>query len=95
MGKSRILVTGAGGFIGHHLVKRLKAEGNWVRGADIKLPEYERSAADEFEVLDLRKYENCLLATRGGIDQFITSRRIWAESAISLPTSRTSRATTF
>ncbi len=69
MGKSRILVTGAGGFIGHHLVKRLKAEGNWVRGADIKLPEYERSAADEFEVLDLRKYENCLLATRGGIDQ--------------------------
>ena len=37
----RILVTGAGGFIGHHLVKRLKAEGNWVRGADIKLPEYE------------------------------------------------------
>src|ERR1700735_5274487 len=69
MGKSRILVTGAGGFIGHHLVKRLKAEGNWVRGADIKMPEYEPSAADEFEVLDLRKYENCLLATRGGIDE--------------------------
>jgi nucleoside-diphosphate-sugar epimerase len=69
MGKSRILVTGAGGFIGHHLVKRLKAEGNWVRGADIKLPEYEPSAADEFEVLDLRKYENCLLVTRGGVDQ--------------------------
>src|SRR5580700_6460628 len=69
MGKSRILVTGAGGFIGHHLVKRLKAEGNWVRGADIKVPEYEPSVADEFEVLDLRKYENCLLATRGGVDQ--------------------------
>lgn len=69
MGKSRILVTGAGGFIGHHLVKRLKAEGNWVRGADIKFPEYERSAADEFDVLDLRKFENCLLATRGGVDQ--------------------------
>src|ERR1700752_700764 len=69
MGKSRILVTGAGGFIGHHLVKRLKAEGNWVRGADIKMPEYEPSVADEFEVLDLRKYENCLLATRGGVDQ--------------------------
>jgi len=67
--KNRILVTGAGGFIGHHLVKRLKAEGNWVRGADIKLPEYEPSAADEFERLDLRNYENCLLATRGGIDQ--------------------------
>src|SRR5215471_2705414 len=67
--KNRILVTGAGGFIGHHLVKRLKAEGNWVRGADIKLPEYEPSAADEFERLDLRNYENCLLACRGGIDQ--------------------------
>jgi len=65
----RVLVTGAGGFIGHHLVKRLKAEGNWVRGADIKHPEYEASAADEFELLDLRKYENCLLVTRGGIQQ--------------------------
>jgi GDP-D-mannose 3',5'-epimerase len=69
MNSSRILVTGAGGFIGHHLVRRLKADGHWVRGADIKLPEYETSPADEFEVLDLRKYENCLLATRGGIDQ--------------------------
>jgi GDP-D-mannose 3',5'-epimerase len=65
----RILVTGAGGFIGHHLVKRLKADGHWVRGADIKLPEYESSPADEFEVLDLRQYDNCLLATRGEIDQ--------------------------
>jgi len=65
----RILVTGAGGFIGHHLIKRLKAEGNWVRGVDVKLSEYESSAADEFEVADLRKYDNCLLATRGGIDQ--------------------------
>src|ERR1700728_1561966 len=69
MTTSRILVTGAGGFIGHHLVKRLKADGHWVRGADIKLPEYEPSEADEFELLDLRAYENCLLATRGVIDQ--------------------------
>jgi GDP-D-mannose 3', 5'-epimerase len=68
MGASRILVTGAGGFIGHHLVKRLKAEGNWVRGADIKAPEYQSSAADEFEILDLRQYQNCELATRGGVD---------------------------
>jgi GDP-D-mannose 3',5'-epimerase len=66
---TRILVTGAGGFIGHHLVKRLKREGHWVRGADLKLPEYEASVADEFELLDLRKYDNCLLATRGAIDQ--------------------------
>jgi GDP-D-mannose 3', 5'-epimerase len=67
--QKRILVTGAGGFIGHHLVKRLKKDGHWVRGADLKMPEYEASAADEMEVLDLRKIENCLLATRGGIDE--------------------------
>ena len=69
MKRSRVLVTGAGGFIGHHLVKRLKADGNWVRGVDIKEPEYESSLADEFDLLDLRKYDNCLQATRGGIDQ--------------------------
>jgi GDP-D-mannose 3',5'-epimerase len=67
--KTRILVTGAGGFIGHHLVTRLKKEGHWVRGADLKLPQYETSHADEFEILDLRRFEDCLLATRGGIDQ--------------------------
>ncbi len=50
-------------------MKRLKADGHWVRGADVKVPEYEPSPADEFEVLDLRKYENCLLATRGGVEQ--------------------------
>lgn len=63
--KSRILVTGAGGFIGHHLVKRLKADGHWVRGVDIKKPEYEPSAADEFELLDLRFWETCQRAVRG------------------------------
>jgi GDP-D-mannose 3',5'-epimerase len=68
-GEHSVLVTGAGGFIGHHLVKRLKSEGLWVRGVDIKEPEYETSAADEFELLDLRRYDNCLLATRGGIAQ--------------------------
>lgn len=66
--KTRILVTGAGGFIGHHLVKRLKAEGHWVRGVDLKLPEYEDTAADEFELLDLRQWNKALLATRK-IDQ--------------------------
>jgi len=63
--QTRILVTGAGGFIGHHLVKRLKADGHWVRGVDIKRPEYEASAADDFQVLDLRIWENCLTATQG------------------------------
>jgi nucleoside-diphosphate-sugar epimerase len=67
--QKRVLVTGAGGFIGHHLVKRLKSDGHWVRGVDIKYPEYEGSASDAFEVLDLRKAEDCLLATRGGIDE--------------------------
>jgi GDP-D-mannose 3',5'-epimerase len=67
--RKRILVTGAGGFIGHHLVKRLKADGYWVRGVDIKHSEYEASPADEFEILDLRHSSDCLTASRGGIDQ--------------------------
>ena len=62
---TRVLVTGAGGFIGHHLVKRLVEDGYWVRGVDIKYPEYEPSASHEFEILDLRRFDNCLIATRG------------------------------
>jgi GDP-D-mannose 3',5'-epimerase len=50
----RVLVNGAGGFIASHLVKRLKSEGYWVRGADLKRPEYSDTAADEFVVGDLR-----------------------------------------
>jgi GDP-D-mannose 3',5'-epimerase len=65
MAPKKVLVTGAGWFIGHHLVKRLKKEGLWVRGVDIKYPEYEPSPADEFEILDLRRWDNCLQATRG------------------------------
>lgn len=64
----RVLVTGAGGFIGHHLAKYLKAKGFWVRGVDLKLPEYEPTAADEFEILDLRRWDACLQATRA-VDQ--------------------------
>jgi GDP-D-mannose 3',5'-epimerase len=62
---TRVLVTGAGGFIGHHVVKYLVSEGYWVRGVDIKYPEYEPSAAHQFELLDLRRFDNCLIATRG------------------------------
>ena len=51
---TRVLVCGAGGFIGGHLVKRLKAEGYWVRGADIKSHEFAKTAADEFILGDLR-----------------------------------------
>ena len=58
----RIVVTGAGGFIGHHLVIRLKSAGHWVRGVDLELPEYESSMADEFLIADLREFENCVRA---------------------------------
>ncbi|MDX6384710.1 MAG: GDP-D-mannose 3, 5-epimerase, partial [Blastocatellia bacterium] len=59
----RVLVTGAGGFIGHHLTKYLINRGYWVRGVDIKEPEYESTCAHEFELLDLTRRENCLAAT--------------------------------
>ena len=62
---TRALVTGAGGFIGHQLSGYLVSRGYWVRGADIKHPEYEASPAHEFEILDLRRWDNCLVATRG------------------------------
>ncbi len=63
--QTRVLVTGAGGFIGSHLVTYLKDKGYWVRGVDIKRPEFSESAADEFLLLDLRRWENCLEATKG------------------------------
>ena len=62
---TKVLVTGAGGFIGHHLVAYLKHQGYWVRGVDQKEPEFSGSVADEFLLLDLRRWENCLAATRG------------------------------
>jgi len=62
---TRVLVTGAGGFIGHHLVSYLRTRGYWVRGVDIKQPEYAPTEAHEFLLLDLRTWENCLAATQG------------------------------
>jgi len=62
---TRVLVTGAGGFIGHHLVTFLKGKGYWVRGVDIKNPEFSESDADEFCLLDLRRWSACLEATEG------------------------------
>lgn len=63
----RALVCGAGGFIGSHLVKRLKRDGYWVRGVDLKAPEFAPTAADEFMQLDLREPSDCAaaLACRG------------------------------
>jgi len=64
----RVCVTGAGGFIGHHLVTCLKQEGYWVRGVDLVYPEYTEVDADEFELLDLRRWDAALQATRA-VDQ--------------------------
>jgi nucleoside-diphosphate-sugar epimerase len=54
----KVLVLGAGGFIGSHLVKKLKEQGCWVRGVDLKYPEYETSVADDFVIRDLRDPRN-------------------------------------
>src|ERR1035441_3050963 len=59
MNTKRVLVCGAGGFIGGHLVKRLKHEGFWVRGVDLKHHEFSRSHADEFIIGDLRDPSVC------------------------------------
>ena len=61
----RVLVTGAGGFIGHHLVTYLKERGYWVRGVDVKLPEYTAVDADDFAIADLRLREEALRVMRG------------------------------
>lgn len=63
--KTKVLVTGAGGFIGNHLVNYLRKKGYWIRGVDIKYPEFSKTKADQFKILDLREWENCLLATKG------------------------------
>jgi nucleoside-diphosphate-sugar epimerase len=63
MKNEKILVTGAGGFIGHHLVRFLKKKGYWVRGVDIKHSEFSKPEGDEFLLLDLRDLKNCLKAT--------------------------------
>jgi nucleoside-diphosphate-sugar epimerase len=60
MNEKCALVGGAGGFIGSHLVKRLKKEGYWVRGVDLKYPEFSETEADEFLILDLREQKNCV-----------------------------------
>ena len=64
----RVLVGGAGGFIGSHLVKRLKSEGFWVRGVDLKYPEFAPTAADEFVIGDLRE-QSVVRSVVAGIDE--------------------------
>ena len=90
----RVLVTGAGGFIGHHLVAFLKQQGYWVRGVDLKHPEYAPTAADEFQLLDLRRWENCL-RRRGTSKKSTRWRRTWEEWASSPTITRRFSTTTF
>jgi GDP-D-mannose 3',5'-epimerase len=63
------LVCGAGGFIGSHLVKRLKQEGFWVRGVDLKYPEFSKTAADDFVIGDLRDPVVCRNVTDRPFDE--------------------------
>lgn len=65
----RVLVNGAGGFIGSHLVKRLKSEGYWVRGVDLKYPEFAPTQADEFIIGDLRDPKVCDLVIDTSINE--------------------------
>lgn len=66
----RVLVCGAGGFIGHHLARRLVADGHWVRGVDRQPPSFSPTAADEFLEVDLRRRDDCVaaMAVPGGFD---------------------------
>jgi GDP-D-mannose 3',5'-epimerase len=64
MSNSRVLLTGGTGFIGNHLAKYLVECGHWGREVDIKTPEYGQSPAHEFQLLEMRKEEDCLRATK-------------------------------
>jgi GDP-D-mannose 3', 5'-epimerase len=66
---TRVLVTGAGGFIGHHLVKYLRERNCWVRGVDVKYPEFERTSANEFYLRDLRWRDLCWEVLDGSFDE--------------------------
>lgn len=65
----RALVLGAGGFIGSHMVRRLKSEGYWVRGVDLKHPEFSDTQADRFLIGDLTDPETMAAALQGGFDE--------------------------
>ena len=67
---TRVLVTGAGGFIGHHLVSFLKRRGDWVRGADVARPQYAPTEADEFLEIDLRDASRARAAVEGADDVY-------------------------
>jgi nucleoside-diphosphate-sugar epimerase len=88
MTNARVLVTGAGGFLGHHLVAYLQGLGHWVRGVDLKKPEFEETRADEFLILDLRRADDCLQATRGVEEVYATAADMGGMGYISCHHSR-------
>ena len=65
----KALVLGAGGFIGHHMVNRIKGEGFWVRGVDLKYPEFSETKADDFVIGDLRDPKFCRYVIDQGFDE--------------------------
>ena len=65
----KILVCGAGGFIGSHLVEKFKSQGHYVIGADLKYPEYNESTADKFYIMDLRNPRNVEYIINSDIDE--------------------------
>lgn len=73
MVQSKVLVTGAGGFIGDHLISYLKKLGHSVRGADIRGPKFGETCADEFLIVDLRNPDDCRVATRGVDEVYATA----------------------
>ena len=80
----KALVCGAGGFIGSHMVKKLKSEGYWVRGADKKYPEFSMSEADEFLRGDLTGQTFCDMVCNIELMRYISSLLIWEEQVIFL-----------
>ena len=85
MGKGRVLITGAGGFIGNHLTRELLHRGNFVRAVDVKWDGYlEEPYYSEKITLDLRQMENCLKTTKD-TDQVTTWRQTWEALASSPP----------
>ena len=83
------LVCGAGGFIGGHLVKRLKMDGFWVRGVDLKFHEFSETDADDFVVGDLRDQGFCRAVVDRRFDEVYQLAADMGERAISSPASTT------
>jgi len=73
----KALVCGAGGFIGSHMVKRLKKEGFWVRGVDLKYPQFSPTEADDFIIGDLRDPYICPKWLTKNLTKFINLPQIW------------------